>query len=78
MKARCPRHGIPDCSPLLNGCSWTPEVTHAMFDQQTGIMPCCGLSRYEVVQSDRVSIEPAGTDVTCDGKKRFRKEAVRR
>jgi hypothetical protein len=49
-----------------------------MFDQQTGILPCCGLSRYEVVQSDRVSIEPAGTDVTCDGKKRFRKEAVRR
>lgn len=18
----CPEHGIPDCSPLLNGCSW--------------------------------------------------------
>lgn len=18
----CPTHGIPDCSPLLNGCSW--------------------------------------------------------
>lgn len=22
---RCPTHGIPDCSPLLNGCSWKPS-----------------------------------------------------
>lgn len=24
-KPRCPVHGIPDCSPLLNGCSWRPD-----------------------------------------------------
>lgn len=23
-RARCPVHDIPDCSPLLNGCSWRP------------------------------------------------------
>jgi hypothetical protein len=22
---KCPEHGIPDCSPLLNGCSWSPD-----------------------------------------------------
>lgn len=22
----CPVHGIPDCSPLLNGCSWRPNA----------------------------------------------------
>lgn len=53
-----------------------PEVTHAMFDQETGVMPCCGLSRYEVIQSDRVSIKADQADVTCEGKKRYRKGAV--
>lgn len=24
-RQRCPVHGIPDCSPLLNGCSWNPD-----------------------------------------------------
>ena len=24
---RCPIHGIPDCSPLLNGCSWRSQDT---------------------------------------------------
>lgn len=23
--SKCPVHGIPDCSPLLNGCSWSPS-----------------------------------------------------
>lgn len=26
LRQRCPVHGIPDCSPLLNGCSWNPDV----------------------------------------------------
>lgn len=27
----CPEHGIPDCSPLLNGCSWRTE-----WEEQAG------------------------------------------
>lgn len=46
-----------------------PAVTHAMFDQESGVLPCCGLHRYEVVQTDRVSIHPS-QKVTCDGTKR--------
>lgn len=25
---RCPEHNMPDCSPLLNGCSWRPTEIH--------------------------------------------------
>lgn len=30
----CPRHGIPDCSPLLNGCSWNPEERPLPFSAE--------------------------------------------
>lgn len=26
VTAVCPEHSIPDCSPLLNGCSWQPTT----------------------------------------------------
>lgn len=29
---RCPVHGIPDCSPLLNGCS-VPNLLRDAYDQ---------------------------------------------
>lgn len=45
-------------------------VVHAMFDAE-GILPCCGLSRYAVRQTDRVSLDPEGKEVTCTGKKRI-------
>lgn len=28
-RPRCPEHDMPDCSPLLNGCTWRPEVAGA-------------------------------------------------
>lgn len=45
-------------------------VIHQMFRQVDGILPCCGLHRYEVKQSDRIAV---GLDVTptCDGTKRY-------
>jgi hypothetical protein len=38
-RLRCPIHGIPDCSPLLNGCSLVIRATRERdgepFDQPT-------------------------------------------
>lgn len=59
----CPEHGIPDCSPLLNGCS---RVTTACEDCQgtggrkgyhDGLCRCRGM--FHVCRSYRCP--------TCDG-----------
>jgi hypothetical protein len=41
---RCPIHGIPDCSPLLNGCSWKPvsPSTCSQCGQRTPVCAECG------------------------------------
>lgn len=36
---RCPVHGIPDCSPLLNGCSRVTQHYRASQDPETEIGP---------------------------------------
>lgn len=38
ITVRCPVHGIPDCSPILNGCS---RLTAEYF-----ICPRCGAKSY--------------------------------
>lgn len=37
-RPRCPEHDMPDCSPLLNGCTWRPpssEPTIQLFEGGT-------------------------------------------
>jgi hypothetical protein len=31
LRVPCPTHRIPDCSPLLNGCSW-PSTLNQQYD----------------------------------------------
>lgn len=34
QRQRCPEHGIPDCSPLLNGCTWRPLSPYELAREQ--------------------------------------------
>lgn len=43
----------------------TAEVTHSCPPQGQFLMPCCGLTPYEVSRWDRITLDPAL--VTCGG-----------
>jgi hypothetical protein len=48
--------------------SLPPEVTHRCPAKGEGLMPCCGLTPYEVPATDRLARDPGL--VTCTGEKR--------
>lgn len=61
---RCPLHGIPDCSPLLNGCSWKPDARQRIRDAVADIAfgeygPWSRLARRMLAADDRD--QPGGT-----------------
>ena len=40
-------------------------VMHATVDQETGRFPCCGKTNTEVPASDRMTLDPQLSPVTC-------------
>lgn len=41
-------------------------TVHAMVDEKTGTMPCCGRTPFEVPSTDRMAVDPLAR-VTCGG-----------